>query len=393
MNHPYQATTYETHTRIITGLNCISQLVPELRNLKPNKIMVVSGPHVSQTDFYKKCIGYIEDTGYDYVSYNQVKSEVPSKIVEEIESLRSKEKCDLLIAIGGGSVIDATKAVGVVATNGGRIKDWMGYEKFDKPPIPLISIPTTAGTASEVTAMCIINDEETNLKFTVGHKELNCSKIAFLDPMALASCPRNFIAQSGVDAFSHNFESFLSLKANPITEAISLQGIRLISKNLRALYANSQNINAAMNMLIGSVMGGMSFSTTGCGNVHCMGRFIGPRIHINHGSSIALIMPAVARFNHFAQIEKFAKIAEAMDVNTRGMSLIDAGYAAIDAIECLIKDVGLTQKLGDFDFTDEDCEFLAQDIYKAYQNHYLYINPRKTTKDDYVNMLKDSYKW
>ena len=391
MNFPFNITTYETHTRIISGFDSIKRLADECTIMKPKRIMVFAGKNVNKTNFYKKCLEYIEKCASEYITFDEILPEAPVVMVAKSSDLIVKEKCDLLIAIGGGSCIDLAKAAGIIATNGGKPQDYAGYEIFKTPPVPLIAIPTTAGTSSEVTAMAIINDEERNLKFTIAHRELNCPKIAILDPQSLESCPPKVVAEAGIDAFTHCFESFISLRANPHTEALSLHGIKLISENLRALYANRKNICAGAYMLAANTMGGMAFTTTGTGNIHCIGRFVGPKLHLSHGQANAILFPSVARFNHPACPDKFAQIAQAMSLNTQGLSTFEAGELAIKAIEKLCHDVNMSGSLREFGCTEEDFEPIAEDCWKAYEKMYQYINPRQTSKSDYINIIKDAF--
>jgi alcohol dehydrogenase class IV len=373
------------------GYNSIRKLTEELINIKPNKILLISGKNVKKTDIYQKCIRHIEESNSQYVIFDGVLPEAPVEVVMKACNMILKEKCDLLIAVGGGSCIDTAKAAGVMATNGGKPQDYAGYEVFKIPPVPLIAIPTTAGTSSEVNSIAVITDEERNFKFTIGHKELNCPKIAILDPQSLESCPPKVVAEAGIDAFTHAFESFISLKANPHTEALSLQGIRLISSNLRALYANRKNAYAATNMLAANTMGGMAYTTTGTGNVHCIGRHLGPTLHLSHGLSNAILLTSVARFNLPACPEKYAQVAQAMGEDIRGINEYEAGEKAIKAIEKLCIDVDMRKKLKDFNCSEDVFEPLAEDCLKAYEKHYQYINPRQTTKEDFINILKDAY--
>jgi alcohol dehydrogenase len=391
MNIPYNITTYETHTRIILGFDSIRRLTDELKKMPSGKIMVLADKHVNQTEFYQKCLKYIQESGFPYVTFDGILPEAPVAMVMKACELIVKEKCELLIAIGGGSCIDLAKAAGVMATNGGKPQDHAGYDVFKIPPLPLIAIPTTAGTSSEVTAMAIIHDEETDVKFTIAHREFICPKIAILDPQCLESCPPKVVAEAGIDAFTHAFESFISLRANPCTEALSLQGIKLISKNLRALYADRKNINAAANMLVACTMGGMAFTTTGTGNIHCVGRFIGPKFHLSHGLTNGILLPVVARFNHPACPGKYAQIAQAMEVDVQGLSELEAGEAAIKAIEKLCSDLDIPKKLRELGCKEVDFEPLAEDCWKAYTRMYQYINPRQTSKNDYITIMKEAF--
>lgn len=391
MNYPFNITTYETHTRIIQGWNCISRLEDELNKIDPRKIIIFAGKNVGRTDFFKNCVSYVEKGNTPYVIFDDILPEAPVEMVLKASAMITSKGCDLAIAVGGGSCIDLAKAAAVVATNGGKPQDYAGYEVFGTPPVPLIAIPTTAGTSSEVTAMAIIHDEEKDLKFTISHRELNCPRIAFLDPQSLASCPRKVIAEAGIDAFSHAFESFISLRANPHTEALSIQGIRLISRNLRALYSNSDNIYAGSNMLAANTMGGMAFTTTGTGNIHCLGRFLGPKLGLSHGLVNGLLISNVARFNHPACLYKYAQIAQAMDVDITGLNQFEAGIRAIEEIEKLCSDMKIGRQHLDVACSKSDMESVAEEAWKAYTKIYRYINPRKTDKEDYLHILEEAF--
>ena len=384
--------SYETHTRVIVGTNCIEQLPEEIKTYGGKKILVVSDPNVSKTGFYANCLRYIEEGKFPCAEWKEAEEEAPLRNVEAVCEIIKKQNVNLIVAIGGGSVMDICKLAGVLAANGGKGPDWAGYERYSVPPVTLFTIPTTAGTSSEVTNMAVLHDEERNVKFTVGHRILGAASVTFLDGNSIASCPRGLIACCGIDALSHSFESYIALKANPVTEALSLSGVRLISRNLRAVYGNSGNRQAALDLITGSAMGGLAFNNTGCGNMHCIGRHVGPQFHVNHGMSIAIVMPSVAKFNFPSQMEKYRSLAEAMDLDTHGARLADIGKIVVDGLRKLIGDVGITMKMSDLNPSREDLEKIAQDSYKQYQKFYYYRNPVKMTFKDYMMILEDCCK-
>lgn len=392
MYYHQQNTSFETHTRSIIGTNCISQLPNEIKSFGGTKVLVVSGPHVSKTAFYAKCLDYIKASDVTCLTWSNAEDEAPLRNVNEVRDILLKEKCNLLIGIGGGSVMDICKLAGALATNGGEGADWIGYEKYSTPPVPLFTIPTTAGTAAEVTNMAVIHNEETHVKFTVGHRSLGAARVTFIDGNSIATCPRSIIAICGIDALSHSLESYVALKANPITEALSLNGIRLISRNLRTIYGNSENQQAALDLLVGSMLGGLAFNNTGCGNMHCIARHIGPLFHVNHGTSIAMVMPSVAKFNFYAQMEKFRNIGEAMDLPIAGIPIADVGVIVVDGLKKLIADVGITLRLSNLKPTEQDLDQLAADSFKQYQKFYYFRNPAKMTFKDYRDILNDCCK-
>ena len=389
MFYQQKATAWESFTKVIMGINCIDQLPAQIKARDPKALVIVTDPGVSSTLFYARCREYIASTGIPCSVFDKVEAEAPLRNVDEVCETIKSTGAGLVIAIGGGSSIDVTKLATVLATNGGRGTDWAGYDRYPLPGVPFFTVPTTAGTSSEVTSMAVIHDEETNVKFTVGHADYGSAKVTFLDGTSLASCPAKVIGVCGIDALSHNFESYISLKANPMTEATALQGLRLVSRNLRAVYGNSDNVFAAQDLLIGSTMGGMAFTSTGCGFMHNVGRFVGPKFHVNHGTSIALVMPSVARFNFPAQMEKYRQIAIAMGEDVSHVPDHEVGEVVVKALKALIADVGITVSLKDLSPTRQDFEEIADDAMAAYQAHYYLKNPRKATRESFIEILED----
>lgn len=308
--------------------------------------------------------------------------------------LNSAGPTTLVIAVGGGSSIDVAKAVGILGTNGGRIHDYEGIEKFSTPPIPLIAVPTTAGTGSEVSGSCVITDTETGRKMSVRHATLNPAAVALLDPLALTSLPAHVATHSGMDAFVHAFESFVSREANLITDAINLQAIELISVNIRQFVANREDLEAGLKMLVGSCMAGMTFGQTGLGNVHWIARFVGAFFLLSHGLSNAVCLPHVARFNHEACPQKYARVARAMVRSVAGLSELGVAGAAIDAIEgikaieALCEDLKIPARLRDVGADESKLGEIAELCTKA---NYARWNPRLTTTADFKAILEKSF--
>jgi alcohol dehydrogenase len=294
----------------------------------------------------------------------------------------------MVLAVGGGSTIDVAKAVAILATNGGRIQDYEGIEKFRVQPLYRIAIPTTAGTGSEVSGSCVITDTERNLKMSIRHAAMNPADVAILDPLALRTLPAHVAAHSGMDAFVHAFESFISLDANPVTDALNLHAIELLSANLRPFVADRGNGTAAMAMLCGSTLAGMSFGITGLGNVHCMARFVGARLHVSHGLSNAICLPNVAEFNLSAQPARFARIASAMGREVGALPQIEAAQEAVRAIRMLCADLGIPARLRDVGATEAMLPEMARQCADAGYNRW---NPRHTRYEDFVALFEQTY--
>jgi alcohol dehydrogenase len=294
----------------------------------------------------------------------------------------------MILAIGGGSTMDVAKAVGILATNGGRIHDYEGIDKFTRAPLPLIAIPSTAGTGSEVSGSCVITDTDNNRKMSIRHARLNPATHALLDPMAVATLPAHVAAHAGIDAFVHAIESYTSRLANLITDAINLEAISLISQNLRAFVTDRGDQQAAQKMLVGSSLTGIVFGQTGLGNVHCMARFVGAQYHLSHGLSNALCLPTVAQFNLSAAEDKYANIGRSMGVATPLEDANLVAQSAVLAIESLCRDVGIPSGLRDVGANPADFEAMAAACAAAGYNRW---NPRETSQVDFLDLFKRAY--
>jgi alcohol dehydrogenase len=284
--------------------------------------------------------------------------------------------------------MDAAKGVAILATNGGRINDYEGNEKFSKAPVPLIAIPTTAGTGSEVSRSCVITDTDRKVKMSIRHSDFNRAKVAILDPIALKTLPASVAAHAGLDAFVHAFESYIALTANPLTDAMNLYAMELMSQNIRQFVSNRSNLDAGLNMACGSTLAGISFAQTGLGNVHCMARLVGIHCHVSHGLANAVCFPAVAEFNLLANPKKFARIAPAMGENVQGLSETEAARKACSAIRAMCKDLGIPERLRDVGATEGMLPQMAKVCAESGYNKW---NPRFTTERDFRELFQTAF--
>lgn len=375
-------------TRIHMGDDACAKLPDILASYQHPNTLVVVDPALIDGAYHARIRKILESANVNTVTFSEIEPEPSAHTVEKIEALARQANVKLVLAIGGGSTIDAGKAVAILLTNGGRIHDYEGIEKFSIPPLPVIAIPTTAGTGSEVSGSCVISDTDKGLKMSIRHASLNPARHAILDPKALVTLPASVAAHAGIDAFVHALESFISRLSNPVTDAINLQAISTIAANLRPFVRDRSNLESSLLMLTGSTLAGMTFGQTGLGNVHCMARFVGAFYHLSHGLSNALCLSEVCRFNRPAAPEKFAQIAHAMGCQTSGLSLDDAGLMAIDAIEALCRDVGIPDSLKQAGVDDLRFEEMASLCVQANYNRW---NPRETSKADFIQLFQSAY--
>ncbi len=382
------AATFFCPTRIHMGVGAHEKIVDTVRQYNCQCIFVLLDAALEDSDFYARIKALLLKEGVAISTYTEIEPDPSAHTVAKAFEACRASNATVLLAIGGGSTMDVAKAVGILATNGGRIHDYEGIEKFVISPLPLIAIPTTAGTGSEVSGSCVITDTDKNLKMSIRHAALNPADVAILDPLALRTVPGHVAAHSGMDAFVHAFESYISRQSNLITDAINLQAMELIAGNIRQFAADRGNLEAGLNMLCGSALAGITFGQTGLGNVHCMARFVGARFHLSHGLSNAVCLPHVAAFNMPANPAKFARIAQAMGRHVQGLPMLDAAHSGLSAIEALCVDLEIPGRLRDVGVDPDAFEEMAALCTQANYNRW---NPRHTTTRDFLALFQKAF--
>jgi len=380
--------TFLSPTKIYLGVNSHEKLNGIIAERGIKQLFFLCDGNVVGTQVFKSVENILKKNLVKFEVFTEIEPDPSAKTVEKAYSIYQTIEAPALVALGGGSTIDVGKAVGILATNGGRIHDYEGIDKFSNPPLPLIAIPTTAGTGSEVSGSCVITDTERGLKMSIRNATLNPAKIAILDPMTLISLPATVAAHSAMDAFVHAFESYISLNASPITDALNLHAIELIAHNVRTFVSNRSNLDAGLRMLCAANLAGMAFGFTGLGNVHCMARFVGAFFHVSHGLSNAICLPYAAEFNLIANPEKYARVALAMGENIYGLTTIEAGQKAIGAMKQLCKDLNIPEKLRDVGGTKDKIDEMARLAFEANYNRW---NPRYTTYEDFLVLFEKAY--
>jgi alcohol dehydrogenase len=300
--------------------------------------------------------------------------------VDQAFSAYGAHKSPVVVALGGGSVMDVAKAVAMLATNGGKIHQYEGFDKFTIPPLPLIAIPTTAGTGSEVSAVCSITDTTRGLKMSIRNAALNPARIAILDPVMLKSLPKDVAIHAGMDAFTHALESYVSKHSNPLTDAGNLYAIELVARNIRRFVEDRNDLDSGLDMLCSASLGAIGFSSTGAGNIHCMARFVSAFFQVPHGLATAVCLPGVAEYNAEAVPEKFARVAVAMGEPVDGAGTKDAAHKGVSAIMRLCRDLGIPEHLEEVGVKSERIPEMTEKAFAADYNRW---NPRYTSAEDF----------
>lgn len=325
--------------------------------------------------------------GVDFVVFDDVDPNPRILNAEKGVELFRSENCDILVSLGGGSPHDCAKAIGILATHDGDLyEDYAGIERLTNPLPPIICVNTTAGTGSEVTRHCVLTSLTKKIKFVIVSWR-NLPLVSINDPELMVGKPPALTASTGMDALTHAVESYVTLNANPATDALAMQAIELVGKHLARAVAYGEDIEAREGMAYASLLAGMAFNNSGLGYVHAMAHQLGGLLDMPHGVANAILLPHVERWNLMVNPEKFAKIAVVLGANIDGMGKMEAAEAAITTIERLSRDIGIPSGLASMGVKDSDLPKMAE---LALQDGNAGCNPRKGTVYDIIALFESA---
>ncbi|NTW77597.1 MAG: iron-containing alcohol dehydrogenase [Syntrophaceae bacterium] len=375
-------------TKIVFGNGSFRALVSHIQELNAKNPLVVMDKNLAKAGFQEAVANLLIPEGMKYTLYDKVEPEPRIELADEGAALAIKNKCDIVIGIGGGSAMDVAKAIAVLATNKAGAVDFLGLNKIPKPGLPKIMIPTTSGTGSEVTFTAVFIRK--NLKKKEGmNSPYLYPELALLDPELTLSLPPRPTAETGIDALCHAIESYTSVIASPMSELFSLQAIALIAENLRTCVHDGKNLKARENMLLASLYAGLGLANAGVTAVHSLSYPLGGKFGICHGMANTLMLPATMAYNLPAALDKFADVADAMGEVTDDLPVREAAYLALEAVESLIEDCGISSSLAEFGIKEKDFPALADvalTVARPLEN-----NPRKITKEDAIEIYTDAF--
>lgn len=329
----------------------------------------------------------LEQAGIDYQLFCAVEANPGTDVLDAAVALLKQCGCTAVIGVGGGSSIDTAKGVAAMATNLGNILDYEGYDKLTQPPLPIFAIPTTSGTGSECTASTVFTNKRTLFKTVIVSPSL-FPRLAILDPALTLKLPAAITAATGMDALTHAIESYVSRQANPISQAMALQAIRLIAGSLEKTYFVGTDIAAREQMLLGSFLAGVAFSQSRLGNVHAISHTFGGVFNIPHGIANAALLPYVIKFNLPACPERFRDIAVALGADVTGLCVEQAAARAVDAVVALNQAIGIPATIRELGV---DLAFLPQMVSDSMRSGNVLVNPRLTTARDVERLITDAY--
>lgn len=375
--------TFHSPTRLFVGRGSVSEIPGILAERTEKKALVVTDKGLVKAGVAQQATGVLEAAGIPFAVYDGVEENPPAHVVQACFDLYESAGCDWLLAIGGGSSMDTAKCAGVLAENGGRIEDHFGLLQ-DRKRVPfLLCVPTTYGTASEVTPFAVVTDNN-HFKAAVGGPHV-IPDIGILDVNVAVGLPMPIAAATGMDALTHAVESYVARTSNPIADGLALHAIRLTARNLRQAASSNHNYEATEQMLLASNMAGIAFSQTRLGNVHAMSHAVGGHYGVPHGVANAILLTRVMDFNKVACPERFADIAVALGENIEGLSHVEAADVAVEAVQSLASDVGIPDTLTEVGVPPEGISVLAEDAMKSGN---IQINPRHTTLKDIIALYE-----
>ncbi len=332
--------TFQLPTTVHMGNGVAGSLLDHIGALGAQRLLVVTDPGVRGAGIVERLIAPLVGAGLpvdvcDSISANPRDYECHNAAEQAVAF-----QTDLVVAIGGGSPMDAAKAVAALVTNGGRVQDWEAPRQLEKAPLPLIAVPTTAGTGSEVTFYAVVTDTERSFKMSMFDARL-APRIALVDPDLTQSLPPAATAATGMDALTHAIEAYTCTISNPISDALALQATRLIARHLKVAVSDGRNAEARQGMMMASLLAGMAFGNADVAGVHCLAEAIGGLYDTPHGIANSVFLPFV--FAHNAEVlpDRHAEIAEALGVIARGRNSAEVAVDGVELLKRLSKEIGI----------------------------------------------------
>lgn len=373
-------------TVTLMGVGAHKEIGKQVKMLGGTKPLIVTDKGITKSGLLDTIRDVVKkDAGIEPIVFDDT---IPNPTDENVHAglkVFKDNNCDMIITLGGGSSHDCGKGVGIVASNGGNIRDYEGVDKSCVAMPPFIAVNTTAGTGSEMTRFCIITDTSRKVKMAIVDWRVT-PNVAINDPLLMAGMPPGLTAATGMDALTHAVEAYVSTMATPITDACALKAIELISKSLRAAVANGADMAARDDMAYAEYLAGMAFNNASLGHVHAMAHQLGGFYDLPHGVCNAILLPHVQRFNMIAKMDRFVDIARAMGEKVDGLSRRVGAEMALDSIKALSQDVGIPSGLKELGVKEEDLKIMAEN---AQKDACGLTNPRCPT----LNNVIEIYRW
>lgn len=376
------ASEFFVSSNVVFGKDAAKKLPEILKEYKAKNVMVVYDAGVKMAGIATKVLGEIEKADVKVTVFDGVIPNPTNEVVEEAAEIAKKENIDVFVAVGGGSSIDLTKAVNILMTNPGPIGQYGGIGMIKEDVLPLIAIPTTAGTSSEITNVVALTDTEAVCKYVIIDNKIVADRV-IADPEFTRTMPPSVTAATGMDAITHAVESYISNMATPLTEYHSLKGLQIFYENLPKAVADGNDMHAREQMMLGCIIAGFGFSNANLGLVHGIAHTLSAHFHLAHGMANATVLPYVMEYNADSCPEKMVELAKAIQLPVSGNLDEDKLLLSKELLK-LTKTLGI-KTLSEQGIKEEDLSMLADDVLKE---PVLGFNPKQgVTKEDVLNIL------
>lgn len=396
--------TFHTAGQLLFGRNAVRQLGEVAGRLGAKRVLIVTDPILLKVGLTERLRGPLLESGMTVEIFSGGEPEPSMRAADACIGTAQSFQPDALVGLGGGSNMDLAKITATVLTHGGTVRDYVGDDKVPGPIKPLICVPTTAGTGSEVSAASVLTDTDNHIKVGILSNYLR-PRVALVDPMLTVSCPPKVTADSGIDALTHAIEAYTAVDnaafplppgertvyqgRHPMGDCLAEKAIALIGSHLRQAVAHGDDLEAREGMALGATLAGMAFSNVGVAVVHALEYPVGGATHCSHGAGNGLLLPFVMRFNLPSRRKEFATVARLLGEDLSGLDEQQAAEKAVAGVERLRKDIGIPQRLRDLGAKESQLRPFAEKAFSI--KRILRVNPRMPTLEDLEGILKEAF--
>ncbi|OUQ56818.1 alcohol dehydrogenase [Tyzzerella sp. An114] len=377
------ASQFFVKSDVTFGVDAVKELPKMLEEYKAKNVMIVYDNGVKMAGIAEKVIEEVKKANVDITIFDGVIPNPTNEVVEEAAEIAKKANTDVFVAVGGGSSIDLTKAVNILMTNPGKIGEYGGMNLVKENVLPLIAIPTTAGTSSEITNVVALTDTQAVCKYVIIDNKIVADKV-IADPEFTKTMPPSVTAATGMDAITHAVESYISNMATPLTKYHSIRGLQIFYENLPKAVENGSDMKAREQMMLGCIVAGFGFSNANLGLVHGIAHTLSAHFHLAHGVANATVLPYVMEFNAESCPEEMVELAKAINLSLTG-NIEEDKYVLSKELLNMTKKVGI-KTLSELGIKEDDFDMIAEDVLKE---PVLGFNPRQNiTKEEVIGILK-----
>lgn len=396
--------TFNSAGQLIFGADAVLQLGDVVRRLKVGRVLVITDAVLARAGVVERVRSALAAAHAEVAVFEGGVPEPPLSLAETCVSAARRFQAEAILGLGGGSNMDLAKITATVLTHDGLPRDYIGDDQIPGPILPLICVPTTAGTGSEVSGASVLTDAEKQMKVGILSNYLR-PRFAVVDPLLTVSCPPKVTADSGIDALTHAIEAYTAVDneafplpegertiyqgRHPLGDLLAERAIELIGANLRRAVANGQDLTAREGMALGATLAGLAFSNVGVAVVHALEYPLGGATHCSHGAGNGLLLPYVMRFNLPARIARFGWIAQLLGKEIAGLDEQSAAQRAVEAVEQLKTDIGIPQRLRDLGVTPDQLPLFAEKAFAV--KRILRVNPVPVTSQDLEGILRSAW--